>query len=111
MHPQYPPRHLLLLLILLPSFVSCFSSTYQESPVANVLEHTHSYDDSRDYRPYFSTIDRKDNDLKHIFPRLLNFEAKVVARLDQASAPVSSAKVVNVDDFGAKADGTDDSQV
>ncbi|KAL9333901.1 hypothetical protein Peur_074040 [Populus x canadensis] len=110
MHPQYPPRHLLLLLIFLPSFVSCSSSTYQESPVANVLEHTHSYDDSRNYRPYFSTIDRKDNDLKHIFPRLLNFEAKAVARLDQASAPVSSAKVVNVDDFGAKADGTDDSQ-
>ncbi|CAK7330865.1 unnamed protein product [Dovyalis caffra] len=111
MYPQYPPRHLLLiLLIILPSFISCFS-TYQEIPTANILDHTHSYSDSsRSYHPYFSTIDRKDNDFKHTFPSSINYESTVLTRLNGANAPASSAKVVNVDDFGAKADGTDDSQ-
>ena len=110
MHPQYSPKHLLLLALLLPSLISCLSA-YQESSIANALDHSHGYSDSRYYHPDFSTVDGKDSDLKHIFPGSLNFEAKVVARLDQADAPASSAKVVNVDDFGAKADGTDDSQV
>ncbi|KAF9675581.1 hypothetical protein SADUNF_Sadunf09G0047000 [Salix dunnii] len=109
MHPRYSPRHLLLLHLLLPSLISCLSA-YQESSIANALDHSHGYSDSRYHHPDFSTNDGKDTDLKHIFPGSLNFEAKVVARLDQANAPASSAKVVNVDDFGAKADGTDDSQ-
>ncbi|KAB5541029.1 hypothetical protein DKX38_014003 [Salix brachista] len=109
MHPQYSPKHLLLLVLLLPSLISCLSA-YQESSIANALDHSHGYSGSRYYHPDFSTVDGKDSDLKHIFPGSLNFEAKVVARLDQANAPASSAKVVNVDDFGAKADGTDDSQ-
>lgn len=80
---------LTLLFILITSLVSCCFSSYQDEP--SVSNGFHIHEDS--YNPNSETNDR------------------ILRRLAQANVPATSPEIVNVDDFGAKADGTDDSQV
>ncbi|KAJ0039080.1 hypothetical protein Pint_23994 [Pistacia integerrima] len=73
---------LTLLFILVISFVSCCFSSYQDD-----LYFRNGYQSQGD-----------------------SYYGQVLRRHSGANAPATSAQIVNVDDFGAKADGTDDSQ-
>ncbi|KAJ4839643.1 hypothetical protein Tsubulata_043252 [Turnera subulata] len=108
MNPTYPPSHLVSFFLVLTSFISCFGA-YHQNPNAQMLNHDHGYISQAVHHPFVTTNHRKGNDHKQWFPSLLT--AKVVARRGtKANAPVNSPKVVNVDDFGAKANGKDDSE-
>ncbi|XP_050210799.1 polygalacturonase QRT2 [Mercurialis annua] len=82
MYLKYNPlRHLLIVFLLLSFFVSCFGSFHGN---------------------YNSRFDRKvKKGMKHSFSSFAR---------QQASSPISSPKIVNVDDFGAKGDGTDSTE-
>lgn len=86
-----PQGHFLTLFIILASFSSCFGS-YQEDPLDPIAYTTskHTVQDKK----YFE---------KQSF--------RLTRRLAQASTPSASPKLVNVDDFGAKGDGGDDTEV
>ncbi|XP_057989479.1 polygalacturonase-like [Hevea brasiliensis] len=87
MLPQNPPKHLLFLFLVLTFFTYCFG-TYQENPHA-ILEH----DKKISSKPVFSSFSK-------------------LVRHGNTSTTVSSSNIIqiNVDDFGAKAKGTDDSE-
>ncbi|KAJ9158788.1 hypothetical protein P3X46_024335 [Hevea brasiliensis] len=87
MLPQNPPKHLLFLFLVLTFFTYCFG-TYQENPHA-ILEQ----DKKMSSKPVFSSFSK-------------------LVRHGNTSTTVSSSNIIqiNVDDFGAKANGTDDSE-
>lgn len=87
MIPQHPPKHLLILFIVLTFFTCCFGS-YQQNPFANFHENVHKMIS----KPAFSSFSKQTR---------------------ASSSTTSSSKIVliNVDDFGAKANGRDDSEV
>ncbi|KAF2293566.1 hypothetical protein GH714_002854 [Hevea brasiliensis] len=89
MLPQNPPKHLLILFIVLTFFTSCFG-TYQENPFANFLEH----DSKMNSKPVYSSFSK-------------------LVRQTKTSTTTSSSKIVliNVDDYGAQANGKDDSEI
>ncbi|OAY44803.1 polygalacturonase QRT2 [Manihot esculenta] len=86
MIPQHPPKHLLILFIVLTFFTCCFGS-YQQNPFANFHENVHKMIS----KPAFSSFSKQTR---------------------ASSSTTSSSKIVliNVDDFGAKANGRDDSE-
>ncbi|KAA8520238.1 hypothetical protein F0562_014495 [Nyssa sinensis] len=77
--------HFVPLFIILVSFPSCFSSSQEVSLSSNL-------------------------DSKPIFKSLIQYENGKLTRLVQVGVSSSAPKMVNVDDFGAKGDGTDDSE-
>ncbi|XP_021280675.1 polygalacturonase [Herrania umbratica] len=97
------------LLITLISLSSCFGS-YTEDPFHNDFRQGHGYRPTT-YHPYFRTfgVSNQGNYHNPNPANLFNYNNEIRPRLARARAPVSS-KVVNVDDFGAKANGRDDSQ-
>ncbi|XP_059651024.1 polygalacturonase-like [Cornus florida] len=108
-------RHFVLLFIIfMYNFLSCFGS-YQDYPFLHNLDQSHSYN-PRAYSPSFGAIGDGNDNENHKFKS--NFEGNVIkydtdenfTRLAQVGGPSSAPKLVNVDDFGAKGDGTDDSQ-
>ncbi|EEF44630.1 polygalacturonase QRT2 [Ricinus communis] len=96
MYPKNPPRLLLLFFFLLTFFVSCFGS-FQESPVSHVVK-------DGTVNGFTAIHGKINNALK------LSFSSFSKLARQQASSPTSSTKIVNVEDFGAKADGTDASE-
>jgi hypothetical protein len=82
----------LTLFIVLSSFSSCFGS-YQEDPLGYP-------------KAYTTTSKRAVQDRKF---KTENFGR--TTRLARASTPSTSPKLVSVDDFGAKGDGGDDTEV
>ncbi|GMY22471.1 polygalacturonase QRT2 [Fagus crenata] len=104
-------RQFLSLFILLASFSTCFSS-YKEEPLAINLDQTHG-PDLRAHTTSMGTIDHnQEAKYESWVVDLLKSTKKfgLTRRLSQASTPSTSQKLVNVDDFGAKADGGDDTE-
>ncbi|XWS35520.1 hypothetical protein CRYUN_Cryun20dG0004100 [Craigia yunnanensis] len=103
--------HCLPLLITLISLsTSCFGS-YREDPFHIDFRHGHAYRRPTTYHPYFRTfgVSNQRNYHNPNSVNLFNHNNQIWSRLDRARASVTP-KVVNVDDFGAKANGRDDSQ-
>ncbi|KAF8398392.1 hypothetical protein HHK36_017319 [Tetracentron sinense] len=103
-------RHLVLpLLIIFFSSYSC-STSLQEDPFSNYIDdHTSGYD-SRAYPTYFGTID---DEQYAKFASLLEYESDEFfssKRFDKVGSPATSPKMLNVDNFGARGDGTDDTE-
>ncbi|OVA20966.1 Glycoside hydrolase [Macleaya cordata] len=99
-------KQLLQLFMLLVSSFSCYSSLNQD-PLSNYLDKTSAYDNSA-YPTYFGTINDEDQDGD--FEPNFNYEPDESSNFESFSevgSPSSSIKVVNVNDFGAKGDGTD----
>ncbi|XP_065634866.1 polygalacturonase-like [Quercus suber] len=93
----------LTLLIILASFSTCFSS-YKEDPHA-----TNGGPDPIAHTTSMGTINQGD---KHE-PWLVDFMKSQTKRFDlttRLSSASTSQKLVNVDDFGAKANGGDDTE-
>ncbi|KAJ4969962.1 hypothetical protein NE237_003061 [Protea cynaroides] len=82
----------------------------QEDPLSNYLDEASVYN-TRAYPTYFSTINRED-EFEPILRNLINYQTEISAlqQLDQVGSPATSVTVVNVDDYGAKGDGTDDTE-
>ncbi|KAJ4844234.1 hypothetical protein Tsubulata_021409 [Turnera subulata] len=109
MEPIYATSHLLSVVFVLTSFLSCFGAR-QENPIVKQLHHTHLYDPGA-YQSHLSTSYRSDIVHNPRFPSFLDYKTRApITRTSKASAPANSHKLVTVDDFGAKADGTDDSE-
>lgn len=118
MSPQI--NFLVLFIILGASFSSCFSS-YQEGPLTiDHLDDTHGSDPRRAYTTSISnnTDHQQDQDRdKHepgFVDRIMMSAAKrfgMKRRLRRAQTPSTSQRLVSVDQFGAKGDGRDDTEV
>ena len=104
--------HCLPLLITLISLSSSCFGSYREDPFHNDFRQGHAYRRPTTYHPYYRTfgVSNQRNYHNPNSVNLFNHNNQIWSRLDGARAPVTP-KVVNVDDFGAKANGRDDSQV
>ncbi|KAK9282738.1 hypothetical protein L1049_010958 [Liquidambar formosana] len=111
---MFSQGHILPLFIMLISFPYCFSS-FQKIPLSNYLHHqTPPHDTPRGYPTFFRSInDDQDDSFEPNLESLFKFETHEtfeLPRLAQVSSPTSSPDTVNVDDFGAKGDGRDDTK-
>lgn len=98
-------RLLYPLFIIIFSIIQCYNCL-QEDPLNNYLEESSGYD-YQAYPSYFSAMeDGKFKDL--IKPRSDVLSLKSSEKVGSTS---TSVKTISVDDYGAKADGTDDTQV
>lgn len=105
----------ILLALYFTIFFSLFSSynTLKEGPPSSFNNHNNYFEevvggggyDPQAYPSYFSTIIEDGNFKDLIRPRT------EILSLQRFGITSTSAKTVNVDDFGATADGTDDTQV
>ncbi|KAK9002348.1 hypothetical protein V6N11_025032 [Hibiscus sabdariffa] len=90
----------------------CFCS-YGEGPFHFDLGRAclHRHPTTTMYRRLYSDISSKQNDLDPVSESMfeLKYEDEIRSRLNNAPAPAGST-VVSVDDFGAKANGSDDSK-
>ncbi|KAK3030771.1 hypothetical protein RJ639_035436, partial [Escallonia herrerae] len=78
---------------------------YQHSPLPNDFDHP-IHDTGDDYRTFgskFPSLIKSEADI-HVFESLAH------VGVPQVAAPTASPKMVNVDDFGARGDGTDDTE-
>ncbi|XVF79631.1 hypothetical protein PTKIN_Ptkin15bG0004600 [Pterospermum kingtungense] len=100
------PHCLPLLITLISLSCPCFGS-YREVPFHIGFRQGHAYRRPTTYHPYFRTFGVSNQRNYHANP--FNYNNEIWSRLDSAGVPVTP-KVVNVDDFGAKANGGDDSQ-
>ncbi|XP_022152594.1 polygalacturonase-like isoform X2 [Momordica charantia] len=89
---MHKPSHFLILFIAFPMFSLCFG-THHEDPLPVSQYHDQVYG-FRSFRPGWST----------------DFHGLMTTRRDRGSSRSGSPKVVNVDDFGAKGNGQDDSK-
>ncbi|XP_077214007.1 polygalacturonase-like [Tasmannia lanceolata] len=104
-------RHLFPLLMLCCCSYSCYGN-FLEDPLSDYVDEASPYDKSA-YPTYFGTINEDAGEFGEEFatsigygePQLFSFK-----RLVHAESPYSSPIMVNVDDFGAKGDGSDDTQ-
>ncbi|XP_039008668.1 polygalacturonase-like [Hibiscus syriacus] len=98
--------HCLPLLFTLISLSCCFSTgSYIEDPFRVGFRHGRAYHRPTSYHSYFRTFDHVHNKRNYRNPYSANrfdYDAKV-------RGP-TTPKIVNVDDFGTKANGADDSQ-
>ncbi|XP_010257197.1 PREDICTED: polygalacturonase [Nelumbo nucifera] len=103
-------RHLLPLFILWV-FSSCFYRSLQEDPFSSFIDETSGYD-HRAYPTYFGIINDQEGELEHRFARFNEYDPENLSYeiLAKVGSPSTSAQVFNVDDYGAKADGGDDSE-
>ncbi|KAF8403803.1 hypothetical protein HHK36_011909 [Tetracentron sinense] len=79
----------------------------QEDPLSSYLDHEVSGYDTQAYPSYFDTNDR----FEPKFTSLIEYEHEIISlkRFDDVGcSAISDIEVVNVDDFGAKGDGTED---
>ena len=91
------------------------SSSFQDDPLGNFLEQTPGYDPSA-YPSFFGTVDKdRADDFGVSFTNLqMEYEPEIVEsmRYDHLGTPATSQGEVNVENFGAEADGeTDDTEV
>ncbi|XP_039041304.1 polygalacturonase-like [Hibiscus syriacus] len=100
------------LLFTLISLRSCFGiDSYTEDPFHVDFRRGRAYRRPISYRPYVRTFGHVPNIRNYRNPYSVNrfdHNSGIRARLDRARGPMTS-KMVNVDDFGAKANGRDDS--
>ncbi|XP_042484990.1 polygalacturonase-like isoform X2 [Macadamia integrifolia] len=103
---------LLPLFMLLCSY-SCYS-ILQEDPFSNYLDEVSVYNTLvyPNYPNYFSTVDDREGDFESISKSLMNYKTEIstLEQLDQVGSLATSVTVVNVDDYGAKGDGRDDTE-
>lgn len=92
-----------IILIIMLSFISCYS-TLQEDPLRHYNSDQESGYDSQAYPSYLSTID------DGAFKNLIQQRSDVLSlrKFDRVGSISSSGKTVNVNDYGAKGDGSDD---
>ncbi|XP_022734576.1 polygalacturonase QRT2-like [Durio zibethinus] len=96
-----------LFITLISLFSSCFC-IYREDPFHIGFRQGHAYHRPRTYHPYFGTFGFS-NQRNYYNPNsanLFNYNNEIWSRLDTARAPVT----LKVDDFGALANGRDDSE-
>ncbi|KAJ4706421.1 Polygalacturonase [Melia azedarach] len=101
------PRHILqLFFILMISFVSrYFSLPIHDPPYNYYLDETFGYGsyDSQAYPSYLNTIDDGE------FKDFINLRTQILS-LENVDTSPKIAKIVSVDDLGAKGDGADDTE-
>ncbi|XP_043691364.1 polygalacturonase isoform X2 [Telopea speciosissima] len=105
-------KQLLPLFMLLLSSNSSYS-ILQEDPSPSTYLNEASVYNTHAYPTYFSTINDGDKKFEPIFRNLINYEKTEISaleQLDQVGSSATSVKVVNVDDYGAKGDGRDDTE-
>ncbi|KAK9290658.1 hypothetical protein L1049_008831 [Liquidambar formosana] len=95
---------LLLVFILFVSSFSCYS-TLQEDPPYRYIHEASGYD-SQAYPSYFSMAIEDGEYFENLIKR--RTELKMLNKVGSLSTSVNT---VNVDDFGAKGDGTDDTEI
>ncbi|KAJ8640909.1 hypothetical protein MRB53_017603 [Persea americana] len=103
-------RHLVSIFFLWFCYNSC-DGRKLEDPLSNWVDEALPYDDGP-YTTYFSAIDDDEHELRPELMSVIDFEPAIseFKRLDDVGSPQSSDRVVNVDDFGAKGDGADDTK-
>ncbi|XXG64147.1 hypothetical protein AAC387_Pa05g2177 [Persea americana] len=103
-------RHLVSIFFLWFCYNSC-DGRKLEDPLSNWVDDALPYDDGP-YTTYFSAIDDDEHELRPELMSVIDFEPAIseFKRLDDVGSPQSSDRVVNVDDFGAKGDGADDTK-
>ncbi|XP_020519751.1 polygalacturonase isoform X2 [Amborella trichopoda] len=93
-------------------FYYCSSSycVFHEDPLPDCLEEDPGYDTSA-YPVYYGAILERESESKFDSENF-GYEPEffTTERYDRVGSPEASLKVVSVDDFGAKGDGTDDTQ-
>ena len=103
---MFPYKQFVPILIILVTSPSCFCS-YEEYQLHHNLEGAQNYNP----RTHFSFFDNKESNYKPSFETKYDIEKSDLGRLARVRGPPNAAKIVNVDDFGAKGDGRDDTQV
>ncbi|KAE8098799.1 hypothetical protein FH972_016836 [Carpinus fangiana] len=90
------------ILIIMLTFISCYS-TLQEDPLRHYSDQESGYD-SQAYPSYLSTVD------DGAFNNLIKQRSDVLSlrKFDRLGSISSSGKTVNVNDYGAKGDGSYD---
>ncbi|KAL5760456.1 hypothetical protein ACOSP7_018969 [Xanthoceras sorbifolium] len=104
----------LFMIILVVSFPCTIFGWYQDGPPFGDHHHHHHYRNNprprihRNHDNNRNPVTLKSDDQSGTFTRF--FKARPLATSSSSSSTSHAAKIVNVDSFGAKADGTDDSQ-
>ncbi|XP_043693413.1 polygalacturonase-like [Telopea speciosissima] len=103
-------KQLLSLLMLFLCSYSCYS-ILQEDQLSTYLDESSVYD-TRTYPNYFRTIDDRENEFEPVLRNFINYKTEIstLEQFDQVGNLATSIKVVNVDDYGAKGDGRDDTE-
>ncbi|XP_058075590.1 polygalacturonase-like [Magnolia sinica] len=103
-------RQLLPIIMLWFCYSSCYSNLL-EDPLSAFNHEALPYEKGA-YPTYFGTIDEVDHEFGNQISTTTQFGRSIFSslRFDQVGSPESSATVVNVKDFGAKGDGTDDTK-
>lgn len=101
-------RFLLPIPILWFCFISCYSKLLK-GPLSNFVDEALPHKEIA-YPTYFGTIDNEDHGSQSALTNVIDFSPTIsrFRRLDNVGGSQSAIKVVNVDDFGAKGDGTTD---
>lgn len=102
---------------LLPISILCFccNTCYRnplEGRLSNCVDEVLPHKEIA-YPTYFGTINNEDHGFQSELTKAIGFKPinSRLRRLDNVGSSQTSTRVVNVDDFGAKGDGTDDTKV
>lgn len=104
-------RHLVSIFLLWFWYNSCYGRIL-EDPLSIWVDEVLPYSEGS-YATYFGAIDDEEHAFQSELMSALDFESAIsnFGRFVDVGSPQSSARVVNVDDFGAKGNGTDDTKV
>ncbi|XP_037497014.1 polygalacturonase [Jatropha curcas] len=104
-NPNYPFLAIIFLVSII--IIPCYNCLQQDTLNDYLEEETSGYDNSEAYPSYFSSLD--DGQSNHYvslrIDNVLNLKI-----FDKVGSTSTSVNKISVDDFGAKADGSDDTQ-